>query len=67
MNEIILSNEQSKKVVANWIQSKDKHDNFHSYLNLYFNIIEYEWVYNTDKLRVKTKTPEQLTWFLLNI
>ena len=67
MNEIILSNEQSKKVVANWIQSKDKHDNFHSYLYLYFNIIEYEWVYNTDKLRVKTNTPEQLTWFLINI
>jgi len=67
MNDIILSKEQSAKLVVNWTQSNDMYDDFHSYIYLRFNVIEYEWVYNTCCLRVKTNTAEQLTWLLLSI
>ena len=74
MNEIILSIEQTKSVVALWSLEKPSyiHDNniynFGDYLFHVHNLTEIEWVKGDDRwnrLRVKTKTPEQLTWFLL--
>ena len=72
MNEIILSVQQSKSVVDLWSLEKPSyiHDNninnFADYLFRVHNLTEIGWV-SWNRLRIKTKTPEQLTWFLLKI
>ena len=72
MNEIILSVQQSKSVVDLWSLEKPSyiHDNninnFGDYLFRVHNLTEIGWV-SWNRLRIKTKTPEQLTWFLLKI
>ena len=70
MNEIILSKIQSAAAVRHWMRSQEYRKDTYSFtdfLEKKYNIIEAEWIYNTDTLRIKTKTPEQLTWFLLNV
>lgn len=70
MNEIILSKIQSGAATRHWRLSTNFSSgaySFTDFLEKKYNIIEAEWIYNTDRLRIKTKTPEQLTWFLLNL
>jgi len=71
MKEILLSFIQTKSTVQHWMNSEEYQSNrgytFHMFLYSRYKIIEYGWDNGDDRLRIKTETPEQLTWFLLSI
>lgn len=71
MNEILLSFIQTHAAVQLWMSSNEYKNKrgytFHQFLYCRFNIIDYAWDNGSDRIRIKTKTPEQLTWFLLKL
>jgi hypothetical protein len=68
MNEILLSKEQTEAIIADYRKGNSS-ELFGVFLKEKYHIIEIDWrmTYGTGRVRIKTETPEKLTWFLLNV
>jgi hypothetical protein len=68
MNEILLSKEQTESIIADY-RKGNRQELFWVFLKEKYHKIEIDWsmTYGTGRVRIKTETPEQLTWFLLHV